>query len=104
MKRFAIVAALVSLSASVPAVAQQNGLVNVDVSNVLNDLDILNGSLNNNTVQVPISVAAAVCGVAVNVLASSKNRGTVCTVKQENVTQALKRAAQRQAKKDAKAQ
>ena len=40
-----------------PASAQQNGLVNVDLSG--------------NTVQVPVAVAAAVCGVQANVIASA---------------------------------
>jgi hypothetical protein len=58
---------------------QQGGLVNVNVTN----LDLLKNFANNNeieilnnanvavpvVVQAPISVAAAVCGVAVNVLA-----------------------------------
>ena len=58
---------------------QQGGLVNVNVTNV----DLLKNFANNNeieilndanisvpvVVQAPISVAAAVCGVAVNVLA-----------------------------------
>jgi hypothetical protein len=46
------------------AVAQpQNGLVNVDVSN--------------NTVQVPIAVAANVCGVQVGILAQKLRQGPV---------------------------
>jgi hypothetical protein len=46
-----------------PAGAQQSGLVNVDVSN--------------NTVQVPISVAANVCGLQVGVLATALAQGPV---------------------------
>jgi hypothetical protein len=57
----------------VPAAsAQQSGLVNVDVHNVLN----------NNTVQVtvPVQVAANVCGVSVAVLAQNLSSGPVsCT-------------------------
>ena len=51
------------------ASAQQSGLVNVDVSNVLN----------NNTIQVtvPINAAANVCGVAVTVLAQDLQSGPV---------------------------
>lgn len=50
-------------AASAPASAQQSGLVNVDVSN--------------NTVQVPIAVAANVCGVQVGVLAQQLRQGPV---------------------------
>jgi hypothetical protein len=54
------------------ASAQQQGLVNVEVTNVLN----------NNTVQVavPINAAANVCGVTVAVLAAQLQNGPVtCT-------------------------
>src|SRR4051812_28346170 len=44
-----------------PASAQQNGLVNVDLSN--------------NTVQVPVAVAADICGVQANVLAAGNFGG-----------------------------
>lgn len=100
MKRFIVAAALVSLSVS-PALAQQTqgGLVNLAVDGgVLNDLQIANGSLNNNTVQVPVSVAAAVCGIAVNVLAKSRNVGD-CKVTQDNLTQAVKQRIMKQARK-----
>jgi hypothetical protein len=49
-------AAMGLVGSSAATAANQNGLVNVDVSN--------------NTVQVPIGVAANVCGVAVNILAA----------------------------------
>jgi hypothetical protein len=63
----AVVAAVAALGiAAGPASAQQSGLVNVDVSN--------------NTVQVPVAVAANVCGVAVNVIATNTFGGNaVCT-------------------------
>ena len=96
MKKLMIAAALVSVAA-VPAAAQQSGLVNVNVSNVLNDLDLdlANNSLNNNTVQVPIGVAANVCGVNANVLAAQRRGGTAqCTA--NTTSQALKQAARRQ--------
>ena len=44
-----------------PAAAQQSGLVNVDLSN--------------NTVQVPVAVAADVCGVQANVIAAGNFGG-----------------------------
>jgi len=52
-----------------PASAQQNGLVNVDISNVLNN--------NNVQVTVPINAAANVCGVSVAVLANDLLGGPV---------------------------
>jgi hypothetical protein len=58
-----------SLGAAAPASAaqtDQDGLVNVAITD--------------NTIQVPVSVAANVCGVAVNVLARGVNTGDVdCT-------------------------
>lgn len=76
-----------------PALAQLNtsgGLVNVSVQ----DVSVLNNFLNksqiaalNNvgvpvTVQVPVGVAANVCGVAANVLAKQKKSGVAnCTAK-----------------------
>ena len=80
--------AAVALAAT-PALAQVNtgsgnGLVAVNVQNV----DILKNFLNNDqisalnnlsvpvTVQVPIGVAANVCGVNANVLAAQKKTGT----------------------------
>ena len=50
-------AAMGLVGSTAATAANQNGLVNVDVSN--------------NTVQVPIGIAANVCDVAVNVLASA---------------------------------
>lgn len=98
MKSIIVAAALASALAA-PAVAQQNGLVNVDVSNVLNnlDLDLLNNSLNNNTVQVPIGVAATVCGVDANVLASQRKADSPVSCTAETMSEALKQAAKRQA-------
>lgn len=63
----ALVAVATSLlAASGAGAANQSGLVNVDVSN--------------NTVQVPIGIAANVCGVAANVLAQSTTTSPVdCT-------------------------
>lgn len=101
MKKLVIAAALASFAAA-PVLAQntaQGGLVNVNVSNVLNDLDLdlLNSSLNNNTVQVPIGVAANVCGVDANVLAKQRKADSPVTCTARNTSQALKQAAKRQA-------
>lgn len=61
------VAATMSLGViAAPASAQQTGLVNVDVTN--------------NVVQVPIAVAANVCGLQVGILAQNLRQGPVdCT-------------------------
>jgi hypothetical protein len=52
-----------------PAGAQQQGLVNVEISNLLND----------NTVQVtvPVNAAANICGVTVAVLTDELENGAV---------------------------
>ncbi len=60
------------------------GLVNVNLENVLNDLSVrLNIDRANIPVnaQVPISVAANVCGVSVNVLSVSTGGQASCTAK-----------------------
>jgi len=90
MRKLMVIAAAAVLAT--PAVAQLNtgaGLVNVQVGNV----SLLNNFLNktqlaalNNlgvpvTVQVPVGVAANVCGVAANVLAKQKAGGATCTAK-----------------------
>ncbi|HEV2746554.1 MAG TPA: chaplin family protein [Allosphingosinicella sp.] len=99
MRQYLIAAALVSAAAAAPATAQQSGLVNVDVTNVLNDLelDLLNNSLNDNTVQVPIGVAANVCGVDANVLASQRKASSPAKCTASNTSKALKQAAKKQA-------
>ncbi len=97
MKILIAVAAMTALAA--PAAAQQNGLVNVDVSNVLNnlDLDLLNNSLNNNVVQVPIGIAANVCGVTANVLAAQKKGSDPVSCTAKTASSQLKSAAKAQA-------
>ena len=101
MRKMLLAAAVMAATAT-PALAQvntQGGLVNVDVSNVLNnlDLDLLNNSLNNNTVQVPIGVAAAVCGVDANVIAHQRKDNASYSCPAKNTTTALKQAAKKQA-------
>jgi len=60
-----------------PAFAQtQEGLVNVNISD------------NNTTVQVPIDVAAQVCGVSVEVIASKPKNEAVCSITQAQATAA----------------
>ena len=100
MRNLAIMtaASLAAASLAIPAAAQVTapqinapaGLIPVTVSNVilqdilndveinaLNDLNLLND--NQIVVQVPVSVAANVCNVAVNVLAKNKSKGEGCT-------------------------
>jgi hypothetical protein len=96
---FAAAAAALTATPALAQVSNQGGLVNVDVSNVLNDLDLdlLNNSLNNNTVQVPVGIAAAVCGVDANVLAHQRKGDSPVSCQAKNTSQALKQAAKKQA-------
>lgn len=92
-------AAALSLSA-VPAIAQNSGLVVVDLGNA----DVLNNLAQNlkvnvsdisalNNVSIPIGLAAAVCDVNANVLAQQKKTGTP-TCEAKNSTAALQKAVQ----------
>ena len=79
---------------------QANNLVNVNVSNIKADIakninvDVSQVPV---TVQAPIDVAAAVCGVAVNVLTSQVQQGNnTCTAKSTNT--ALNQIVQNQIK------
>jgi hypothetical protein len=71
----AFTSALLFAGLAAPASAQQVGLVNIEIRNVLN----------NNTVNVvaPISVAANVCDVDVNVLSAQLEQDgeTTCTAR-----------------------
>ena len=86
MRTLMIAAALGTAAVAAPAAAQLNtsqGLVTVNVQDVSVLNDFLNddqiAALNNLTVpvsvQVPVGVAANVCGVDANVLASQKKDG-----------------------------
>ena len=75
-----------------------NNLVNVNISNVANDLaEDLDVNVSNIpvTVQAPIGVAANVCNVAANVLASD-NRGDGAECDATTMSQALTQTVQRQ--------
>jgi hypothetical protein len=62
----------VGLAAAPAASAQQQGLVNVDIHNVLNNNQV--------AVTIPINAAANICGVSVAVLAQDLTSGPVtCT-------------------------
>jgi hypothetical protein len=82
------VSLLTALLALTPAFAQQSGLVNVNLNDV--KIDIAK-NLNVNvsqipvTIQVPVAVAANVCGVAVDVLTSQATKGGAkCDAKSTN--------------------
>jgi hypothetical protein len=99
--------ALGTAAIAVPATAQvqvPSGLVNVTVGNVilediltdveinaLNDLDVLNN--NQIQVQVPIGVAANVCGISAAVIGKSTSN-PVCTA--DSGSQALAQAIRKQ--------
>ena len=108
MRKLILTAALALGTASigVPASAQQNGLVNVDVSNIKVTLDDIISRNNLNVqvpvgavVQVPIGLAANVCGTTVALL-SAAGSAAECDAKAENTTKgeamAIARALQRQ--------
>lgn len=106
MRKMMIAAAVLAATAT-PALAQVNtsgGLVNVSVQNV----DVLKNFLNNDqiaalnnlsvpvTVQVPVGIAANVCGVDANVLASQKKTGdATCTARNGSKALANAVAAQK---------
>jgi len=104
MRKLFLAAAAVAATAT-PALAQTNtgsgnGLVAVNVQNVdilknfLNDSQV--SALNNLsvpvTVNVPIGVAANVCGVNANVLASQRKAGDPVTCTARNGSKALANA------------
>lgn len=101
MKKIIMALALTTAVAA-PAAAQQNGLVNVTVGDVIlenilsdNEIKALNNVLNNNQlqVQVPIGVAANVCNVSAAVLGQAGSGGK-CTA--ESGSQALAQAIRKQ--------
>lgn len=93
-----------SLAVAAPAMAQQEGLVNVTIDDVtvlngfLNDVEIvaLNDLLENANVvvQAPIGVAANVCNIQANVLAQAAPSAAGCTA--ESGSQALAQLVRRQ--------
>ncbi|TFY99318.1 hypothetical protein EZ313_22430 [Ramlibacter henchirensis] len=91
---------LIASCAAAPALAQQSGLVNVDIRNVANNIAQnlkVNVSQIPVTVQVPVAVAANVCGVAANVLGTQAAGGSgsgSCTA--TTTSDALNEIVQRQ--------
>lgn len=99
-KTFAVMASAALVFSAAPALAQNSGLVVVELTNV----DVLNNLAQNlkvnvtdisalNNVSVPIGLAAAICDVNANVLAQQKKTGgSKCTA--TNSTSALQKAVQ----------
>lgn len=105
MKTISLAAAAFVIAASTvaPALAQNvnaNNLVNVNISNVANDLAKnlkvnVQDLIDLGAVQVPIGVAANVCNVQANVLASD-NKGDGASCDATTTSQALSQIVQRQ--------
>ena len=99
-RRCIAIAAFTAMGLSGAAIAQpkQSGLVNVDLSNLRADIakdinvDVSQIPVN---VQVPVGVAANVCGVDANVLAR-QDTGSTPTCQGKNKSQALNQQVQRQ--------
>jgi hypothetical protein len=73
-KKIATVAAILAFTASPVLAAQQKGLVNV--------------SVDGNNVQVPIGVAAEVCGVSVDLIqAAAEENRTACKIDQQTAAE-----------------
>lgn len=93
-----------TLFASPSVLAQQSGLVDVDIKNVVNNIaqDLkMDATQIPLTLLVPVDVAANVCGVPANVLGQQLARGAAtCTATGTSV--ALNEAVQKQVKKDGK--
>ena len=90
-----------AVRSAAPAVAgaasQIPSLVNVDLRNVLNNLSVdLNIDRSNVpiTIQLPISLAANVCGVSINVLSASTGGQAQCTA--QTAPQELAQVVQQQ--------
>ncbi len=100
----ALAAVLAFGTVAAPAFAQNvnaNNLVNVNVSNVANDLakDLdVNVSDIPVTVQVPVGVAANVCDVDANVLAQGATGGQASECEASSTSQALSQVVQRSMK------
>ena len=99
-RRCIAIAAVAAIGMSSAAFAQpkQSGLVNVDLSNLRADIakdinvDVSQIPVN---VEVPVGVAANVCGVDANVLAR-QDKGSAPSCQAKNKSQALNQQVQRQ--------
>jgi hypothetical protein len=88
LNKWCAVSFLTAFLAVAPALAQQSGLVNVNLTNVKTDIakninvDVSQIPV---TIQAPVAVAANVCGVAVDVLTSQAQQGAAkCDAKTTN--------------------
>ena len=93
-----VAVAAIGLGGTMFAQAQQSGLVNVDLSNlraeIAKDINVDVSQIPVN-VQVPVGVAANVCGVDANVLARQQ-QGSTPNCQAKNKSQALNQQVQRQ--------
>jgi len=93
-----IASAAIGLGAALAAHAQQSGLVNVDISNfrpeIAKDIKVDVSQIPVN-VQVPVGIAANVCGVDANVLARQQ-QGSAPSCQAKNKSTALNQQVQRQ--------
>lgn len=100
-KTFAALFTAASLMFAGAAVAQQSDIVTVDIKNVANNIAqnlSVDASQIPLTVQVPVVVAANVCGVDVKVLAEqARGGGGSCSA--NSTTSALDQTVQQQIKK-----
>ena len=93
----ALLGATVVAAGISPVMAQQSGLVNVDISDVKADIakninvDVSQIPI---TIQAPVGVAANVCNVAANVLAPA-NQGQAANCKATSTNTALNQIVQR---------
>ena len=102
-KTLVLISSVVALTLTIafPTFAQQEGLVNVDISNVRTEIakninvDVSQIPV---TVQAPIDVAANVCNIAANVLSQPTGSGTAsCTA--VSTSDALNKVVQQQIKR-----
>ena len=95
---FALAGALMFGGVSAAFAAQQSGLVNVNIQdvaqNIARDINVNVSQIPVN-VQVPVGVAANVCGIDANVLAKQQQTGDA-TCKAKNTNQALNQVVQKQ--------
>ncbi len=73
-----VVLALSAFAGVASGARDQTGLINLDVSNVLNN--------NTVTVNVPISVAANICGVQVSAILALNTQDVACVARSGEVT------------------
>jgi len=81
-----------------PVAMAQEGMVSVNISNIkadiAKDIDVDVSTLNEDVIEVPVGVAANVCGVDANTLAQQKNAGEAAceaTTTSQALNQAVKK-------------